>query len=240
MTRNYDKAKEWLEEYLSRLEEYEHQPYGDWGRVGQRAADLVVWFQSNQDRVMEVVTDLVPDQAWCLTGGKMAWDAEQRAHIRRALGKIAHTQSLAEHWSQESAIEINPSDLHPWVWRAARGLWESGHWGEAVEAATKVVNTKLQDKVGSRVHTGTDLVRRALSLNAPEQGQSRLRVMQDDGSDTYRSAQEGAMHLGEAVFMYWRNVLAHEPGGADRQLAIEGLAAVSTLARLIDCATLCE
>jgi hypothetical protein len=42
------------------------------------------------------------------------------------------------------------------------------------------------------------------------------------------------MHLGEAVFMYWRNVLAHEPGGADRQPAIEALAAVSAFARLVD------
>lgn len=239
MTRDYRKAKEWLTDYLTRLEEYDRQPYSDWSRTGPRADELYTWFQTNQDRVMTVVTDLVPDQAWSLTGGTMSWDSQQRAHIRRALGKIEHAQSLAEHWSRESAIEVHPGDLHPWVWDAAKGLWESGHWGEAVEAATKVVGAKLQEKVGSRSHSGTDLVRRALSPNAPEGGQPRLRVIPDDGSDIYRSAQEGAMHLGEAVFMYWRNSLAHEPGGADRQLAIEGLAAVSALARLIDNASLC-
>jgi hypothetical protein len=72
-------------------------------------------------------------------------------------------------------------------------------------------------------------MRTALSAKNP-----LLRVREDDGSETYKSAQEGAMHLGEAVFMYWRNVLGHEPGGSDRQRALEGLAAVSALSRLID------
>ena len=70
-------------------------------------------------------------------------------------------------------------------------------------------------------------MQQALSVSNP-----MLLVMENDGSDTYRSAQGGAMHLGEAVFMRWRNVLGHEPGGSDRQAAIEALASVSALARM--------
>ncbi len=76
-------------------------------------------------------------------------------------------------------------------------------------------------------------MQQALSVSNP-----MLLVMENDGSDTYRSAQGGAMHLGEAVFMHWRNVLGHEPGGSDRQAAIEALASVSALARMIDNAEL--
>ena len=150
---------------------------------------------------------------------------------------LEHAEDIDEYWSSDTVIEIDPDALHPWVWNAARDLWDSGHWGEAVEAATKVVNVKLQEKVGRADQSGTDLVRRSMGVGPAQEEQPRLRVMDDDGSETYRSAQEGAMHLGEAVFMYWRNVLAHEPGGADRQSSLEALAAVSTLARLVDDAT---
>jgi uncharacterized protein (TIGR02391 family) len=228
-------ALEWLTEYLERLAEYRRLPAGQLGvRVGPRASALYDWLQSHQDRVKVVAEDLVPDQVWCLVGFGNAWFAEEAGHIRRAVGTLGHSADLAEHWSGEPGIEFDPQRIHPWVWNAAKDLWESRHWGEAVEAAVKVVNVKLQERVGSREASGTDLVRRAFSVNPPRADETRLRVMEDDGSDTYASAQEGAMHLGEAVFMYWRNTLAHEPGGADRQSAVEGLGAISTFARLVD------
>ena len=232
------KARGWLEEYLSQLDEYERQPSGEYRtKRGARAEELYAWLQTNQDRVRVVVEDLVPDEVWNLAGMGLAWESYQRRHIQRALGMLDHADDLAEHWSADVVIEIDPDALHPWVWDAAKHLWESGHWGEAVEAAAKVLNVKLQEKIGRPDLSGTDLARRSLSSQPPTAQEPRLRVMDDDESNTYQSAQEGAMHLGEAVFMYWRNVLAHVPGGADRQPSLEALGAISTLARLVDSAT---
>lgn len=62
--------------------------------------------------------------------------------------------------------------------------------------------------------------------------------MKDDGSDTYKSVQRGAMTFAEGVFAGIRNPLSHE---ADQELreqeALEYLAALSVLARWVDDST---
>ena len=59
--------------------------------------------------------------------------------------------------------------------------------------------------------------------------------MKDDGSDTYKSVQRGAMTFAEGVFAGIRNPLSHE---AEQELseqeALEYLAALSVLARWVD------
>lgn len=238
MPKDTVKAREWLEEYLAQLGDYERQPSDEYRvKRGDRAKELYSWLQTNQDRVRVVAQDLVPDEQWRLVGIVTSWAAYQHGHIQRALGVLEHADDLATHWSADVVIEFDPEALHPWAWDAAKHLWESEHWGEAVEAAIKVMNVKLQEKVGRPDLSGTELAQSSLSPNPPTPDQPRLRVMDDDGSDTYKSAQGGAMHLAEAVFMYWRNVLAHVPGGADRQPALEALGAISTLARLVDSST---
>ena len=66
-------------------------------------------------------------------------------------------------------------------------------------------------------------------------GKARLRRMKDDGSDTYKSVQRGAMTFAEGVFAGIRNPLTHE---SDQELseqeALEYLAALSVLARWVD------
>lgn len=237
MPRDFTKAKEWLEEYDEHLQRYIAQPYHDYGRDGPIAEEEKVWMQRHQDRVRLVVGDLVEDGEWDLVGTTMAWESRQAHQIRRALGAIEQHDEIATYWTDEQvAIEIDPRELHPWVWNAARDLWDSEHWGEAVEAAIKVIDVKLQARVELRKPTATALVQQSFSTDPPKSGQPRLRVRTDDGSDSYRSEQLGAMHLGEAVFMYWRNVLSHNPGGANHQHALEGLAAVSTFARVVEMA----
>ena len=234
-TRDYKWAESRLQEYLDALERYEALPRDEHGDRTQRG-DAYAWLEANQDTISAIASELVPDTVWSLvgTGPWSAWLYEQQSHVRRCLGVLQQEAELAEKWSKQPTIELDLESLHPWVWNAAIDFWDSGHWGEAVEAAIKVVNAKLQERVERRDLSGTSLVRDAFSANPPTSGGQRLRVAPDDDSDTYQSAQEGAMHLGEAVFMYWRNVLAHEPGGATKQAAVEALGAVSTFARLVD------
>ena len=184
--------------------------------------------------MIKVVADLVPNQMWLASQDHPQWVSHQRALVERALGVLDHQVDLDEYWSSESVIEIDTDALHPWVWDAANGLWDSEHWGEAVEAAVKVLNAQLQMKTGRNDISGTALVGESFSLDPPKGGRVRLRVIEDDGSETYRSMQQGAMYLGMAVFMLWRNPLSHVPGGSPMQQALEGLAAASAFAQLIE------
>jgi hypothetical protein len=137
----------------------------------------------------------------------------------------------------ENAPELSAAELHPWVWSGAKSLWQSGHFREAVEGAIRKLNAETQNKVGRRDVSETNLFKHAFSLDEPKAGNARLRRMKDDGSDTYRSVQRGAMNLAEGVFAGIRNPLSHE---ADQELseqeALEYLAALSVLARWVDAA----
>lgn len=139
----------------------------------------------------------------------------------------------------ENAPELSAAELHSWIWSGARSLWQSGHYREAVEGAIRKLNAETQNKVGRRDVSETDLFKQAFSLDDPKAGKARLLRMKDDGSDTYKSVQRGAMNLAEGVFAGIRNPLSHE---ADQELreqeALEYLAALSVLARWVDTASL--
>jgi len=159
---------------------------------------------------------------------------QHRAAALRSEEVLKRQKELAQNLG-ENAPELSAANLHPWVWGGAKSLWQSGHYREAVEAAAKKVNAETQNKVGRRDVSETDLFKQAFSLDEPKPGKARLRRMKDDGSDTYRSVQRGAMSLAEGVFAGIRNPLTHE---ADQELseqeALEYLAALSVLARWVD------
>ena len=135
----------------------------------------------------------------------------------------------------ENAPELSAAKLHVWIWSGASSLWQSGHYREAVEGAIRKLNAETQNKVGRRDLSETKLFQETFSAEAPKAGKARLRRMKDDGSDTYKSVQRGAMAFAEGVFAGIRNPLSHE---ADQEMteqeALEYLAALSVLARWVD------
>lgn len=139
----------------------------------------------------------------------------------------------------DGAPSLSASKLHPWVWSGARSLWQSGHYRSAVEDALKKVNAEIQNRVGRRDLSETKLFQESFSENPPQPGKPRLRRMPNDGSDTYKSLQRGAMALAEGIYAGIRNPLNHEaPADLSDQVALEYLAALSVLARWVDDATL--
>lgn len=135
----------------------------------------------------------------------------------------------------DDAPQISAGNLHPWIWDGARSLWQSGHYRSAVEDAAKKLNAEAQNRVGRRDVSESDLFKQAFSLDTPVPGKSRLRRMKDDGSDTYKSMQRGAMALAEGIFAGIRNPFNHEdPRDIDEQVGLEYLAALSVLARWVD------
>ena len=132
------------------------------------------------------------------------------------------------------AVTFDPEALHPWVWQAAASRWASGHFGDAVHAASRRINAELQTKVGRRDLSETTLFQQAFSLDRPESGKSRLRRAPDDGSQTYRNLHVGAMQLAGGLYMGVRNPIAHEANDElFEQEALELLAAFSVLARWV-------
>ncbi|WP_433702991.1 TIGR02391 family protein [Prescottella equi] len=161
------------------------------------------------------------------------WDQHHEAAIR-AKAELVRKQEIEENLG-ENAPELSAAELHPWIWEGAKSLWQSGHYREAVGGAIRKLNAETQNKVGRRDLSETKLFQESFSDKAAESGRKRLRRMQPDGSDTYRSVQRGAMALAEGVFAGIRNPLSHEVDQEfSEQEALEYLAALSVLARWVD------
>jgi hypothetical protein len=163
-------------------------------------------------------------------------------HLRdwasRGTAALRRQQELREKLG-EDAPQISAGRLHPWVWSAAKSLWGSRHFRSAVEDAAKKVNAETQNKVDRRDVSETNLFKESFSPDPPVAGRPRLRRMSNDGSDTYKSMQRGAMALAEGIYAGVRNPFNHvDPTDIDEQVALEYLAALSILARWVDESTL--
>ncbi|MFI5642686.1 TIGR02391 family protein [Streptomyces goshikiensis] len=117
-------------------------------------------------------------------------------------------------------------------------MWQSGHFREAVTAAARKVNVETQNKLDRKDVSERRLFQQAFSQDAPKAGQPRLRLMEDDGSDTYRSVHRGAAAFAEGFFAAIRNPNSHADGLPDlpQHEALEQLAALSVLARWVTAA----
>lgn len=152
-------------------------------------------------------------------------EIETAAEVRENLGDIAPTMTAGA--------------MHPWVWGAARSLWQSNHFGEAVAAAAVKVNAELQNKVSRRDVSETALFQQCFSNEPPSAGKARLRPVGDDDGATALSVRRGIVALAEGVYAGIRNPASHDgPGDPPEQVALERLATISLLARWVDSCSL--
>lgn len=161
------------------------------------------------------------------------WEQYREAALR-ARAQLQREQELVENLGG-NAPELSATALLSWIWEGAKSLRQSDHYREAVGGAIREINAETQNKVGRRDVIETNLFKQTFSMDQPKADAAQLRRMKDDGSDTYKSVQRGAMALAEGVFAGIRNPLSHE---VDRELseqeALEYLAALSVLARWVD------
>jgi hypothetical protein len=151
-------------------------------------------------------------------------------------GKVAllREAELAEKLG-DNAPEMDAANLHPWAWENGRSYWNTGHYHQAVMQAAIRVNAETQAKLGRMDVSETDLFNQAFSLSAPTVDAPRFRLMDDDGSKTYKNVHRGAMAFAEGLYAGIRNPGMHVPhDGGEEQLALEQLAAFSLLARWVD------
>lgn len=122
---------------------------------------------------------------------------------------------------------------------AASSLWRTGHYRSAVTQAAIRINAETQAKVGRRDVAEKTLFENVFSVGEPKTGQPRLRLMDNDGSDTFKSVHWGAATLAEGLYATFRNPNSHTvQDELPEQEALEQLAAWSLLARLVDGAKL--
>ena len=121
----------------------------------------------------------------------------------------------------------NGLDLHPEISRASSKLYLDGHVTNAIEAAVKALNALVRLRSGLELD-GTALMERAFSPSNPILKFNDLK----DQSD--KDEQKGFMQMFSGSVSGLRNPRAHKFIHDDPERALEFIAFVSLLAKLLD------
>ncbi len=118
-------------------------------------------------------------------------------------------------------------ELHSEIARAASGLFRDGHYSNAVEAAVKALNDLVRLRSGLSLD-GTTLIEHAFSLKNPV---LRFNGLSDKSDE---DEQIGFMMLFKGAVAGLRNPRAHSFINDEPERALEFIAFVSLLAKLLD------
>lgn len=118
-------------------------------------------------------------------------------------------------------------DIHQEIARAANKLYQDGYYANAVEAAVKALNGLVRLRSGLEFD-GTTLMERAFSLSNPV---LKFNALQDQSD---KDEQKGFMQLFSGAVSGLRNPRAHGFINDDAERALEFIAFVSLLAKLLD------
>ncbi len=124
----------------------------------------------------------------------------------------------------------NELALHPEIERAASALYRDGHYSNAVEASVKALNGLVRLR-SDLEFDGTTLMERAFSVSNP------ILRFNDLQSQSDKDEQKGFMQLFSGAVSGLRNPRAHGFIKDDPERAIEFIAFVSLLGKLLDGAT---
>lgn len=187
----------------------------------------------------QIVKRVLPGEDWSPWFGygspeRLRWLA------LKAISQLEREEELRINLGDE-APPVMSEELHPWVWEGAPQYWRIGAYNAAIWQALIRLNVELQRKIGRREVSEADAFAQAFTLDAPQAGRSRLRLMEDDGSKTYQNVHKGAILLAQALYAGVRNPLDHDAvEDPPEQEALETMAAISLLARWTDRACVVE
>jgi hypothetical protein len=86
-----------------------------------------------------------PDEGWSYDANY--WQELVKPRVLRAIG-IHELDEEARHRMRPDSPDLPADSFHPWVWDAAAPLWFAGSRQEAVHAAARSVNARMQQKRG--------------------------------------------------------------------------------------------
>lgn len=131
---------------------------------------------------------------------------QMRDASQRLLARIDSSDEIAKMLEGHDASPcLSAGEMHTLVWRAASAQWATGHRHEAVLAAAKAVNSRLQEKLDRRDLSEAKLVQEALSEKPAEPGRPRLRFGSIEDEQTRESMRRGVMGFGAGCFQAIRN-----------------------------------
>ncbi|WP_431072114.1 TIGR02391 family protein [Microbacterium phyllosphaerae] len=133
-----------------------------------------------------------------------------------------------------TAPSMKADALHPTIWKAASGRWESGHYSDAVQRAATALSGHVKDLTGRYELGDGELVAQAFSLSPAQEGKPRLRWPGKDEDLTVKSMRVGMLNMAQGAFAAIRNTATHSTEDLPKQEALEQLATLSILARWID------
>jgi uncharacterized protein (TIGR02391 family) len=119
-------------------------------------------------------------------------------------------------------------ELHPEIERAVGNLYRDGHYANAVEDATKALNALVRMRSGVEDKDGSALMEAVFSPKNPILKFNQLA----DASDI--NEQKGFMMMMSGAVAGLRNPRAHKIIKDDPEMAMEYIAYVSLLAKLVD------
>jgi uncharacterized protein (TIGR02391 family) len=124
--------------------------------------------------------------------------------------------------------EFRELQIHPAIAAAAEELFQNGHYSNAVEYACKALIRCVQLRSG---HTGLDgmqLMEHVFGLSNP------ILKVGDLGTEAGRNEQQGMMLMTSGAVSWLRNPRAYELRADDPERAIEYIAFLSMLAKIVD------
>jgi uncharacterized protein (TIGR02391 family) len=124
-------------------------------------------------------------------------------------------------------------ELHPEIARAVTRLFEDGHYTNAVEDACKVLDLLVKMRSGRVDLGGTELMQAVFSPKNPALKFSDLQ------SESEKSEQQGLMFLYAGAMLAFRNPRAHGLIQDDAENALDYIAFLSLLAKMLDRARKC-
>lgn len=195
-----------LTEYWALIQEAQKQPF--W--TTERRAK-VRELNRRLPSVNEILRALAPDIP-LITAYGLGDHVAARPTIRRALTLLGSWQGMISDAGSGGGPAVFLSWLDPVISQAARPLWDTGKYRQAVSDAATSLNSYAQDRIGRHDISDKDLMAQAFSDKAPEQGKARLRCPGDPSSETVRSQQEGARALAIGAFQVVRNPAHHLTG----------------------------
>jgi hypothetical protein len=225
---NKDWARQKLTGYLNSVRRYESFLHGPDGAFNQEAYEQVMFLEPAAKAIMERVNPRFSDYEFVQSASS------------KALTQAIHTIALLDQ-AEEIEANLTPAgpqlsadQLHQWVWDAARNLWETKHYREAVQAAATSINAHLQDLAHRRDVSDYKLTTELFSENSPEPGKPRLRWPGDPTDEAYKSMQTGLRSYGASLFQCIRNHATHDLNELSEQEALERLAAMSLFCRWVE------
>jgi uncharacterized protein (TIGR02391 family) len=161
--------------------------------------------------------------------------ASIKAAVSRALTTLESALSMmnermgdsGEDAGSRSIRAYGDLDLHPEIARAATKLYKDGHYANAVEAAVKRLNALVRMRSDLEVD-GTTLMERAFSPSNPI---LRFNTLTDQSD---KDEQKGFMMMFSGAVSGLRNPRAHGFINDDPERALEFIAFVSLLAKLLE------